>query len=273
MTKAKIYTIEPQKYSQRKNHRGCVLSFLLMVGVIILVFFAFQRSQVLSQAKRVTQIPSSLSYETAPAKSWENNTLFVGMNYLNDGQIGDKVPTVIALVENHLDGYHVKYFSKDDISQLGKAITGDPRDNPELLSDIAQTVIQESGQSIHYTLVVDFEKLEKFHQLAQTNQYVFSDAFKVDQTPIEPSKPVTLTTQQIKQALIVREDFTDEILRRQMEVYYFDLHLLNQKLLLKESEFYCKAFFEAVFTNVPDENWWLQAGLDLLNQHRLKWES
>lgn len=271
MVKATVYSVDSMHKKRPKKRRGCLLSFVFMIILVMLSFFLYQRWQILVQAKSESKIESHLTYESDVQNFWQRNILFVGIDYPDASQINGKVPTVVTLIQSDVDAYEVIRLSLEQIPQLGQPLSSNPFDDASYLEEIGQQVKDITKKEIHHTLIVDFDKLHNFREQIEDNQYVFSDDLLMDKTKIASKTPITLSSRQVQYVLNNEHKLNDVSMRRQMEVYYFDLHRLNQSLFSQESRLYSQNFFGALSTNIPDNYWMIQVGADLLNNHQLKW--
>lgn len=271
MAKAKIYSIEPLKNHYRKGRIGCLLAFVFMIAIVMMGFYIFQRWQTVGLAKHQSRMDFQLGYESKVEDPWKRHILFVGINYPDQSQIGGKVPTVVSLIESDVKSYQVINFSKKQVSLIGQALETDLLQDKRVLEEIGEQVQQHYHHAIHHTIVVDFDKMDEYRDLIETNQYVFSQDLNLEGEFVSQRSPVVLSSRQVKHMLNANSSNAEEQMQKYIEVYYFDLHKLNKMFLSKDTEEYHQAFFEAVSTNMPDHYWALQMVSDFFNYHKLKW--
>lgn len=251
MPRASIYNMEDGLHQGYRRRYGLIFLFLLMIVLVSVGFFFFQKMQATQSAYQVTRLEGNFPYETAPERGEPVNFLVVGIDYLDEDRISEKQVTSINVFSKQ--GQEVTAWEVDpkDLSDL--SLTWQDQASQALLIQIGQAVKDRLQEPIHYTTLIDFDKFSEYFKDTGGQQFDFDREYHLPQFTIPQGNKVTLSPPQLNHSMFpVSGEAYSDYNQRQANLVWQTYQGVLADFYSVFFQQQIQQFFALIKTNVPD---------------------
>lgn len=259
MSRLKLDTISQKKSHNKSNKKFIMLLFIFMICLVAVFFYGHFKWSVFHESYLNAYTDQSFEYESKN-KSKEHRTLFVGVDYQDEGHLSERQPMTIALVSS---GNKVQFIHPERL----KIKNWHTHPTISEINQLGNQVKQYLHTDIDYTLIVHFDNLTEWLKETGPLNFTFDRAITKSHLSVQANEIVQLNNRQLSLLMYPMEGESQSVYQqRQVDIWYQLNHHLSQTVVKNQFNKYSGSFFENVTTNLPESHWIKQIVLDNLNQ-------